>query len=131
MKVQTLKFPLPPTLNDQINSARTHWTKSAQAKKKWTKLIADHCLGSSCFEGKVWITFDWYVERFSRDPDNIMGAAKFIMDGMKDAGVIKNDNLTIIQSPQLHSFDRGEDGVVVEISDSISLIIDKLEALKR
>lgn len=42
-------FPLPPTLNDQIRLAHTHWTKSASKKKLWTNKIARMCKGKPVF----------------------------------------------------------------------------------
>jgi hypothetical protein len=36
-------------------------------------------------------TFWWHEKKANRDPDNISAAQKFILDGLKDAGVIPND----------------------------------------
>lgn len=126
-----LELPLPPTLNEQINSARTHWTKSASVKKKWTKLIVDRCTDAPQFSGKLWIAFDWRVKNLGRDPDNIMASAKYIMDGLKNAGVITEDSLRVIQSPQIHNFTKSkEDGVTVRLSDSFEMVIDIFGSLE-
>jgi len=114
----TFKCPLPPTLNDQIAEARGNKYRSAATKKKWTAKVAEIVKDAPVFEGKIWIACEWYVKNFARDGDNIMASMKYIMDGLEDAKIVKNDNLTIIQSPQLHSFAKDTaDSVVITLSD--------------
>jgi Holliday junction resolvase RusA-like endonuclease len=112
----TFSCPLPPTLNDQIAEARNNRYRSASTKKKWTQLIADIVADAPKFDGKVWVEFEWYVKNTVRDPDNTISACKFIMDGLVLAKVIKDDNMKIIQSPQLHSFAKAK-------SDSVKVIL--------
>lgn len=115
--IETFNFPLPPTLNNQINLARSHWSKSSSVKKEWTNKIALLSRNKTQFTGKVWLEFTWYVKSFARDADNISASAKYIMDGLVKAGIIKNDNLTIIQSPVVHWYKKGDDYVIINISD--------------
>lgn len=111
-------FPLPPTLNEQINEARTHWAKSATTKKKWTSEIARLSAPLPKFQNEVWLEFWYSINNFGRDPDNISASRKYLMDGLVAAGVIRNDNLTVIQSPILEWFVPGEvDQVTITISD--------------
>jgi len=111
-------FPLPPTLNEQINEARTHWAKSATTKKKWTSKIARLSAPLPKFQNEVWLEFWYSINNFGRDPDNISASRKYLMDGLVAAGVIRDDNLTIIQSPILEWFVPGEvDQVTITISD--------------
>lgn len=125
----TFSCPLPPTLNDQIADARGNKFKSSTAKKKWTALIANTVKDSPAFPGKVWIAFDWFVKNQQRDPDNIMASAKYIMDGLKVAGTIKDDNLTIIQSPQIHRFAKEKsDSVTITLSDSPDFLIEVIKS---
>ena len=109
--------PLPPTLNNQIDIARSNRYKSAEIKKRWTNAIATECAQLPSFPGKVWLSFEWQIKSFARDPDNIAAAAKYLLDGMVLARVIQRDNLTIIQSPVIHHYVKGADRVVVTISD--------------
>jgi len=110
-------YPLPPTLNDQINSARSHWSKSAATKKKWTNTIALLSKDLPQFPDKVWLELFYSVKTFARDADNISASRKFLMDGLVQAGVIRNDNLTIVQSPIIEWFERGKvDEVTIVIS---------------
>jgi len=92
-------IPLPPTLNEQINQARTHWTKSAATKTKWSQLVARSAIDAPIFPGNVWITLDYVLQRYtSRDWDNTVASAKFILDGLKDAGTIAEDNFSVVQA---------------------------------
>lgn len=118
----TVILPLPPTLNQQIDLARTHWSKSAKVKKIWTKRIASLLYDAPQFEGAVWQKFTWFVT-FRNDSGNVSAATKYIDDALVDQKVIKKDNLTIIQSPVLHYYikrKKGEDDrVEMIIQDSM------------
>lgn len=112
--------PLPPTLNEQINLARSNRFKSAKCKEEWTDNIVylARIQQTPKFPNKVWIAFRWEVKSFARDSDNVAAAAKFIMDGLVNAGVLTKDNLTIVQSPVIHSYAKGKtDKVILTISD--------------
>ena len=123
-------YPLPPTLTDQINSARSHWSKSAATKKKWTNTIAFLSKDLPVFPGPVWLELFYSVKTFARDPDNISASRKFLMDGLCQAGIIKNDNLTIVQSPIIEWFERGkEDEVTIVISSRPIVEICKRRAI--
>lgn len=115
-----LTIPLPPTLNDQIDAARRNKYASSGMKKRHTKRVADLCKKHNVkpFPGAVWIVLQWKVRNFGRDGDNIEAAQKFIIDGLRWAGVIRNDNLMNTQSVKVHLFARGGDEVDVIISSS-------------
>lgn len=123
--IETFQFDLPPTLNDQINSARNNRFANAQIKKVWTDAIAMSCQGKTKFPDKVWMEFSWYLKNSRRDPDNVQAAKKFILDGMVQAEIIVNDNLKIIQSPIIEFFYHGQvdgqklkdDFVIVRVSN--------------
>ncbi len=117
MTIETFIFPLPPTLNEIIASARRNRYASAKEKRCWTNAIAVDCYGRKRFPDKVWIEFVWKVKNFGRDPDNISAASKFVMDGLVQGGIIKRDNLTVIMSPVLHWYERGDNSVEVRIAD--------------
>ncbi len=123
---QQFKFDLPPCLNEQTNAARTHWAVSSKIKKEWTNLIAVETWGKKQFPEKVWIGFRWRV-KFTRDPDNVAASAKYILDGLTKAKILKGDNLNIIQSPVLHWYNKIEKGesesVIISISSDPLLIV--------
>lgn len=125
--IYKLTLPLPPTMNDIIESARSGWQVNAAMKKKWTSKIG--AFVTECdFQllDSVWIEFHWYLKNYARDADNVAAAAKFIMDGLQQGNAIKNDNLTIIQSPVPHYYHRssGDDGVKVRLSDTPDFLLD-------
>lgn len=90
--------PLPPTLNEQIRLARGNRYDSASKKKKWDadlqKLIVEQKIPR--FPDKIWLLYEWRIKNFGRDPDNLCAAAKYVNDGLKEAGVIVNDSLKYI-----------------------------------
>lgn len=97
--ITQFSIPLPPTLNQQIDMARSHWRGSARVKEQWSALVADAAAGSHQFPADVWITLDYVLQQYvRRDWDNTVASAKFILDGLKDAGVIVDDNFTVVQA---------------------------------
>lgn len=111
--------PLPPTLNQQIGDARGNKYKSSVTKKKWTELVADIVTDAPRFPGVVYIEFEWHIKNWNSDSDNIEAAQKFIMDGLKLAGVIQDDSLKFIHGPKLHSYvkTKSDSHVFVKLSD--------------
>ena len=47
---------------------------------------------------RVDITITWYEPNLRRDPDNIIGGQKFILDGLVAGGAIKDDSQRYINS---------------------------------
>lgn len=75
----------------------------------------------------MWIEFHWYLKNFGRDSDNVAAAAKFIMDGLVAGRAIRNDNLTVIQSPVIHYYHRSQDdSVLLRLSQSPDFLLDNL-----
>ncbi len=122
-----LTMSLPPSMNEIINQARSGWQASAGLKKYWTNLIGEFVRECGfCLDGAVWIEFHWYLKNFGRDSDNVAAAAKFIMDGLVTGQAIRNDNLTVIQSPVVHYYHRssGDDGVLLRLSQLPDFLLD-------
>jgi hypothetical protein len=117
---------LPPTLNEQIDLARSDWRASAGVKKTWTNKVADLTQTVDfSFDDKVWLEYHWHLKTFARDSDNVAAASKYILDGLVDAGIIINDNLMIIQSPVSHYYYRAKsDGVVLRLSSSPDFLLE-------
>jgi hypothetical protein len=127
MAKQSIELPLPPTLNEQIDAARHHWSKSASIKKKHTNKAANIAKALIPYESApVYFVFTWRIKNFGRDSDNISAATKFIFDGLVQAKVIPGDNLIKVPGPLVHFFERGDDSVVVEMSDEPIVQIDRL-----
>jgi len=118
--IETFEFPLPPTLNEMIRTARGGWQASAKEKREWTELIASYCKGAYQFKGKIWLEYVWRVKNLARDNNNIAAATKYIYidDGLVEAGVIADDSLKYIQSPVCHWYvQSSEDMVTVRIAN--------------
>lgn len=47
-------------------------------------------------KGRVRIEFTWYEPNKRRDPDNVVFAKKFILDGLVRAGILENDGWRIV-----------------------------------
>jgi hypothetical protein len=125
--IYELKMPLPPTMNEIINTARSGWQPSNKLKKQWTNKIANFVKNCGfTLNDKIWIEFHWYLRNFGRDADNTAAAAKFIMDGLVSAKAIRNDNLTVIQSPVVHYYHRcsGNDVVIIRLSPTPEFLLD-------
>jgi hypothetical protein len=117
---------LPPTLNEQIDLARSDWRASATVKKTWTNKVADLTQTVDfSFDDKVWLEYHWHLKTFARDSDNVSAASKYILDGLVDAEIIRNDNLMVIQSPVSHYFYRAKsDGVLLRLSSTTDFLLE-------
>ncbi len=124
--IYQISLPLPPTLNEIINESRGGWQAAASTKKQWTNKIAgfiEEC--GFTLQDKVWLEFNWYLKNFGRDADNVAAAAKYIMDGIVSGKGIRNDNLTIIQSPVIHYYHRSNiDIAALSLSNCADFLLD-------
>lgn len=93
---------LPPTLNDIIAAAQRNRYVYATMKRVWTNKIATLAKRCRRYEGQVHLEFTWKVKNGRRDADNLVTAAKFIIDGLVKASIIKDDSLKYIPDPPLH-----------------------------
>lgn len=82
-----------PSMNQIIDSNRKNKFAAAKEKKQYTKLIAylTKAQMRKSIEKKVDISCHWYVKNRMTDKDNIAGGIKFLLDGLQEAQVIKND----------------------------------------
>jgi Holliday junction resolvase RusA-like endonuclease len=116
---QSFTIPMPPTLNEQIDLARSHWSKSAAAKRRHDAKVAQVAKGLIRYQsGPLYIMFHWQVKTRRSDADNTVAAAKYIMDGLVKAKVIPGDSLMTIPGPWVSTFGKGENVVTVTIGDS-------------
>lgn len=82
-----------PSVNEMVNKNRQSPYAGATLKKRATKRVEDAARAShlGSIKEKVDVHFTWYCPNRRKDPDNISGGAKFILDGLVNAGVLKND----------------------------------------
>lgn len=119
---------LPPTLNEMLKAAKANWREYAKLKSEYTRDCELFVIGCPPFPGKIWISCDWRVKTLRRDPaDNTPAALKFVLDGLVNAGIIKDDSGYVIQPPVIHQWQVSKDeGVKVTISDKPIYQLTKL-----
>src|SRR5690606_27630496 len=80
--------------NEYSDIQRTNRYAGAKIKKAETERVLWECRRQrlSAVLGKVDYLFTWYVKDRRRDPDNIMSAVKFVLDGLYKAGIIETDS---------------------------------------
>ncbi|MGV2830563.1 hypothetical protein [Myxosarcina sp. GI1(2024)] len=110
--MQYLEVPQPPTLNNQLNAARTNRFKAAGIKKSWTNKIAKLAANLEPFETPIWVAVEATYKTANNDQDNLYSACKFVFDGLQKAGIIQNDNVNHIKTPVLYSFTKHTDKLI-------------------
>lgn len=96
--IERFKFDICPdmTLN---RVSRCHHHVLAKHKKEQTLIAQLDCSNKKQFKGKVWLEIFYFLKKNIDPVDNLPAAMKPIVDGMVNAGVIKNDDIDVIQSP--------------------------------
>jgi len=87
-----------PGMNEMISAANSSRYKYNNLKTEFTEVAAWHMKAAKLSKrDQVFLNIAWYESLQSRrDPDNVAAAKKFILDGLKNAGVILNDTRKII-----------------------------------
>lgn len=89
-----MKFTIPgelPDLNTYINAERSNRYMAAKIKKESTQAVWWIAKRLQPITTKVKAIFTWITADERKDPDNVAFAKKFILDGLVQAGVLKND----------------------------------------
>jgi len=101
----SLEFAMPlPPIGCSPNTHR-HWRYKAAAVKQYRSdcfLMAKSQYGGTTIGQRVRLSFDWYMaKRLSnvydglyrpKDTDNAIAAIKPLIDGLRDAGILADDN---------------------------------------
>lgn len=88
---------LPPSLNEW---SRKHWRVRHRAVEEMTnnlRLLALAVNMPKIERAEVRLVY-YFRDRRRRDPDNYAG--KFILDGLRKAGIISDDNAGVLRLPQ-------------------------------
>ena len=81
-----------PTMNQIINQAKGHWDKYRRMKEEIDNTVAWHAHEQKIkFYESVELVITYYMKNKRCDPDNIISSKKFILDGLRKAGVIEDD----------------------------------------
>lgn len=88
-----------PSLNDFIAELKKYRLTGQRMKTKLTTGVAWEAKAAKLqpYDGPVRLTFTWHEAKANRDPDNIVFAKKFILDGLVTAGILKNDTQKYIK----------------------------------
>jgi Holliday junction resolvase RusA-like endonuclease len=92
-----------PSRNDEIKANRTHWAKGGTLKKQTTQLVAWEAKTQHLKPMEICsIRIRCYEPDMRRDSDNVQsGAVKPILDGLKLAGIIKDDSRKYVKLTML------------------------------
>lgn len=95
MRIQSLYIPYRLNgLNELIAEARCHWKKGAEEKKHQDDLVMWAVKENRIkpISGPFKMTIHFSEPNEKRDPDNIVCAKKYILDGLKKMGIIVDDS---------------------------------------
>lgn len=87
-----------PSTNDLVHALNRGRIRGNDLKRRYTGIAAEYAReaaqqqGWRCPESPVDVWITWYEVDRRRDPDNIHGGIKFVMDGLVRAGVIHDDS---------------------------------------
>ncbi|MDR1093462.1 MAG: RusA family crossover junction endodeoxyribonuclease [Clostridiales bacterium] len=84
-----------PGRNEAERAARAHWSRGARLKAEFTELVHWHAVAGKIkpVKGLANIAVAFYEKDGKRDADNVIGGGlKYVLDGLKAAGVIKDDS---------------------------------------
>ena len=88
-----------PNLNAALAGAKRHWSSYAQIKKQQTNKVAWIARGQlTPVTPPVDLVFSWTTKNKRVDPDNVSHGAKYLIDGLVNAGILPNDGRKVIRS---------------------------------
>lgn len=95
-----------PDLNKELNLAKGHWSNYSKTKKGNNHFISAiskqykhrHPEQTYPLPHRIHLKLDWFVKDKRKDPDNIYFAVKYVLDGMKEGGLLMEDGHKYISS---------------------------------
>jgi hypothetical protein len=109
-----------PAMNEIIAASKSHFGQYSQMKKEYTQLVKLETISKMQkykyppMQGKVNVELTWYTKDEKKDPDNVAAGCKFILDGLRDSGIIKDDTRRYINALS-HEFRTDKNNPRVEI----------------
>lgn len=109
--------PAPmPGANEIIAASKSHYARYASMKRTHTDAVAWAARAARVpAMQRATVHCRWIEPHRRRDPDNITGAVKFVLDGLVTAGVLPNDGWRHVAGIG-HSFGVDRDNPRVEIT---------------
>lgn len=78
-------------LNTHLGAANTNRYIANSIKQDETDRVGWACKSIGPITEPVRLKFTWYCKNKRKDPDNIVFAKKYILDGLVSVGVLEND----------------------------------------
>lgn len=122
--VLEMKLVIPgrlPCMNDLIAANRLNKYAGAGVKKKTQRqiiLILQPQVQGQRFTEKVNIRIEYYEKDMRRDEDNVMSAAKFILDALQDMDLIPNDSRKYVHLTQEVFTDRDNPRIEIKVNEA-------------
>lgn len=119
-----MRFIIPgrlPCMNDLIAANRLNKYAGAGVKKKTQKeiiLILRPQVNGQKFTEKVNVRIEYYEKDMRRDEDNVMSAAKFILDALQEMELIPNDSRKYVHLTQEVFTDRDNPRIEIEVNEA-------------
>ena len=108
-------IPKIPPSDNRFKGRENVWEYREQ-KKAWKEMVALLCRKhkATLDRAEVKITY-FFPTRHRRDPDNYSG--KFILDGLTEAGILKDDSFGCIDLVLRGDYDKDDPRTEIEITD--------------
>lgn len=113
-----MKFVIPgelPDLNQIIKASKAHWAAYNNMKREYTALVKLSAGRLPKIDKKADIIIRWFAKNKRKDPDNIAAGVKFLLDGLVEAGKLKNDGWNQVNSIS-HLFEVDKENPRVEVT---------------
>lgn len=110
-----------PGLNEYTSACRTNAHAGAKMKRaaQDSVLWAIRAARIEPMAGKVDVHVTWVEKNMRRDKDNIRHGIKYILDGLVEAGIIKDDSWTYIgELSDSYLVNKREPRVIVELEEA-------------
>ena len=109
-------------LNRYIDAERANKHAGAKIKRQETNFVAWACKAAKigALKEPIFIRFTWVEENNRMDPDNIAFAKKFVLDGMVQAGCLKNDGRKNVVGFEDNFANGPKRAVVLEIYEEVN-----------
>ena len=112
-----------PSMNELVAKSRSNPYAGSAQKRHYSGLAesyARHAADETGWEapdGPVEVRLTWVESDHRRDQDNITSAQKFLLDGLVEAGVIRDDSQRYVPQPSVNRIatDKDNPGVWVHI----------------
>jgi len=108
-----------PGTNEMENWARSNRYGAAAKRKEWKKHVV-YSLGKMPRFNRIWLGITYFEPSRQRDPDNIAGFKKIIMDALVESGAIKNDGWKQVSGwTERFEIDKDNPGIEIFISEDL------------